>query len=61
MLSGYCVMHRLYSGFELRNAMEATGFEVTLFGDFAGNAYGPQSLRLIAVGRKRAASPQERA
>lgn len=48
----YCVTHRLYSGFELRKAMEATGFEVSLFGDFAGNEYGPQSQRLIAVGRK---------
>jgi len=48
----YCVTHRLYSGFELRKAMEATGFEVSLFGDFAGNEYGPHSLRLIAVGRK---------
>lgn len=48
----YRFTHRLYSGFELRTAMEATGFEVSLFGDFAGNEYGPQSLRLIAVGRK---------
>jgi SAM-dependent methyltransferase len=52
----YVVTHRLYSGFELRKAMEATGFEVSLFGDFAGNEYGPQSLRLIAVGRKPATS-----
>jgi hypothetical protein len=48
----YQFNHRLYSGFELRTAMEAAGFEVSLFGDFAGNEYGPQSLRLIAVGRK---------
>jgi SAM-dependent methyltransferase len=52
----YRVTHRLYSGFELRKAMETTGFEVSLFGDFAGNEYGSQSLRLIAVGRKPATS-----
>lgn len=28
------------------------GEEVSLFGDFAGNGYGPQALRLSAVGRK---------
>ncbi len=48
----YCFTHRLYSGRELRDAMEVAGFEVSLFGDFAGSEYGPQSLRLIAVGRK---------
>ena len=48
----YQFNHRLYSGFELRTAMEAAGFEVSLFGDFAGNEYGPESLRLVAVGRK---------
>ena len=54
----YHFTHRLYSGYELRTAMEAAGFDVSLFGDFEGNAYGPQSLRLIAVGRKPAtASP----
>lgn len=25
---------------------------VTLYGDFAGNPYGSQALRLVAVGRK---------
>lgn len=48
----YRVTHRLYSGFELRTAMEAAGFEVSLFGDFSGTTYGPQSSRLVAVGRK---------
>ena len=48
----YCVTHRLYSGFELRKELEASGFEVSLFGDFAGSDYGPQSLRLVAVGHK---------
>jgi SAM-dependent methyltransferase len=48
----YRVAHRLYSGFELRSAMEAAGFEVSLFGDFSGTAYGAQSARLVAVGRK---------
>jgi SAM-dependent methyltransferase len=48
----YRIAHRLYSGFELRTVMEAAGFEVSLFGDFAGAAYGPQSSRLVAVGRK---------
>ena len=56
----YQFNHRLYSGFELRTAMEAAGFEVSLFGDFAGNEYGPQSLRLIAVGRKPLSVPAER-
>ena len=28
--------HRLYSGFELRSAMAAAGFNVSLFGDFSG-------------------------
>jgi SAM-dependent methyltransferase len=37
----YQLNHRIYSG-----------FEVSLFGDFAGNEYGAQSRRLIAVGRK---------
>ncbi len=48
----YPVTHRLYSGFEMRTAMEAAGFEVSLFGDFSGTAYGSQSARLVAVGRK---------
>ncbi len=48
----YHFKHRLYSGFELRTAMESAGFAVSLYGDFAGSPYGAQSLRLIAVGRK---------
>jgi SAM-dependent methyltransferase len=48
----YRATHRLYSGLELRSVMEAAGFEVSLFGDFSGTAYGPQSARLVAVGRK---------
>jgi len=48
----YRFTHRLYSGFELRTGMEAAGFEVSLFGDFSGTAYGPRSAQLVAVGRK---------
>ena len=48
----YRVTHRLYSGYELRTAMESVGFEVRLLGDFEGSPYGPDSLRLVAVGRK---------
>jgi SAM-dependent methyltransferase len=48
----YRFTHRLYSGFELRTAMEGAGFKVSLFGDFGGTPYGPESLRLIAVGQK---------
>ncbi len=48
----YRVTHRLYSAFESRTAMEATGFDVSVFGDLSGSPYGPQSTRLVAVGRK---------
>ena len=48
----YRFTHRLYSGVELRQAMEAVGFEVSLFGDFAGSPYGYDARRLVAVGRK---------
>jgi len=48
----YRFSHRLYSGFELRTAMEATGFSVSLFGDLGGNPYDASALRLVAVGRK---------
>ena len=44
--------HRLYSGFELRSAMETAGFKVSLFGDFSGTAYDANAARLVAVGRK---------
>ena len=48
--------HRLYSGYELRVAMESVGFEVRLLGDFEGSSYGSDSPRLVAVGRKPAAA-----
>ena len=48
----YRFSHRLYSGQELRDLLEAANFEVSLFGDFDGRPYGPESTRLIAVGRK---------
>lgn len=45
--------HTLYSGQELRERMEQAGFaEVKLHGSFEGDPYGPDALRLIAVGRK---------
>ena len=48
----YRFAHRLYSGLELRQAMEGVGFEVALFGDLAGAPYGAHSLRLVALGRR---------
>jgi SAM-dependent methyltransferase len=48
----YRFAHRLYSGFELRQAMEHVGFRVVLFGDLAGTPYAADSLRLIAIGRR---------
>lgn len=48
----YRFTHRLYSGYELRVAMESVGFEASLFGDFAGSPYGPDSQRLVVAGRK---------
>ncbi len=48
----YRFTHRIYSGYELRAAMESVGFEARLVGDFQGGPYGPDSLRLVGVGRK---------
>lgn len=43
----------IYSGQELRDRVEQTGFrDVKLFGSFAGEEYGLNAQRLIAVGRK---------
>src|SRR5262245_32774856 len=43
----------LYSGQELRQAMEAAGFTgVSLYGNLDGQPYGIDATRLIAVGRK---------
>jgi SAM-dependent methyltransferase len=45
--------HTLYSGQELRDRMEQVGFvRVKLFGSLEGEEYGPNSLRLVAVGRR---------
>ncbi|WP_447963607.1 hypothetical protein [Nitrospira sp. Ecomares 2.1] len=45
--------HTIYSGQELRDRMQQVGFtDVTLYGNFDGEEYGPQAQRLIAVGRK---------
>jgi hypothetical protein len=45
--------HTVYSGQELRERMEQVGFiGVTLYGNFAGDKYGADAHRLIAVGRK---------
>jgi SAM-dependent methyltransferase len=44
----------LYSGQELRDQLESVGFcDVTLYGSLAGDGYGLDADRLIAVGRKR--------
>ena len=43
----------IYSGQELRDRMEQTGFiDVKLYGSFDGDEYGVDAQRLIAVGRK---------
>ena len=43
----------LYSGQELRDRLESAGFrDVTLYGSLAGDGYGFNAERLIAVGRK---------
>ena len=45
--------HTLYSGQELQDRLEQTGFgEVRLFGNLDGEEYGPEARRLIAVARK---------
>jgi SAM-dependent methyltransferase len=45
--------HRIYSGQELRDRMEQVGFtKVELYGNLNGDEYGPNALRLIAVGHK---------
>jgi SAM-dependent methyltransferase len=47
----------LYSGRELRDRLESAGFtDVTLYGNLAGDRYGFDAERLIAVGRKPAGS-----
>lgn len=43
----------VYSGLELRDRMELAGFtSVRLYGSLEGDAYGPDTERLIAVGSK---------
>jgi hypothetical protein len=45
--------HTIYSGQELRDRMERAGFvSVKLYGNLHGDEYGPDSERLVAVGRK---------
>jgi len=44
---------RLYSGQELRDRMEQVGFiDVKLYGSTSGDAYGLNSARLVAIGRR---------
>ena len=45
--------HTLYSGQELKDRLLQVGFgDTQLYGDLEGNAYGPNSKRLVAVSRK---------
>jgi SAM-dependent methyltransferase len=45
--------HTMYSGQEMRDLMERAGFTgVKLYGNLDGDAYGRNSIWLIAVGRK---------
>jgi len=49
----YKFHHTIYSGQELRDRLEHVGFvDVRLYGSLAGDEYGPNAPRLIAVGRK---------
>jgi SAM-dependent methyltransferase len=44
----------VYSGRELRDRMESVGFdEVRLYGNLAGDPYGPDASRLVVVARRR--------
>ena len=50
----FTLEHTIYSGRELKDRMLQAGFdEVNLYGDYEGNAYGRDTKRLVAVGRKR--------
>ena len=45
--------HTIYSGQELKDRLESVGFrDVKLYGALDGQEYGPESDRLIAVGKK---------
>ena len=45
--------HWIYSGRELAQMLTRAGFSaVSLFGNYAGDAYGPDATRLVAVARK---------
>jgi hypothetical protein len=45
--------HTIYSGQELRDRMDQVGFSsVETYGSLAGEEYGPESERLIVVGRR---------
>jgi len=49
----YRVRHWIYSGFEMKQMLNAAGFaSVTLYGALDGSDYGPKARRLIAVARK---------
>ncbi len=51
--------HTIYSGQELRDRLEGSGFvDVRLYGNLAGDAYGPDAQRLIAVARRPATPAQ---
>jgi hypothetical protein len=46
--------HTLYSGQELKERLLAAGFaDVKLFGSLAGQPFGPDAPRLVAVARKK--------
>ena len=47
------IRHWIYSGLELKQMLLAAGFaKVTLYGNFEGEAYGPDARRLVAVARR---------
>ncbi len=49
----YRFHHTIYSGQELRDRLELVGFHnVKILGSLDGEPYGPESIRLIALGQK---------
>ncbi|HTU27102.1 MAG TPA: class I SAM-dependent methyltransferase [Pirellulales bacterium] len=47
------IRHWLYSGREIRELLSSVGFvDVRLYGNFAGDPYGPGAARLVAVARR---------
>lgn len=49
----FTLIHRIYSAVELGDVLKECGFSIAgVHGDLAGEAYGPDSLRLVVVAKK---------